>query len=172
MVSLLARLLDEGILDDTGLLAEEYFESGIRIGNVLVTQQAVRNIQLAKAAIAAGIEILLGKYGIAPWQVDRVVLAGGFGYYLKPAAAARIGLLPEALAEKAVTGGNTALSGALRAGRRLFSPEGEKVGAELERICRDTAVVNLAMEGEFQGKYLQSMNFPHGKRRTENSSSF
>lgn len=160
MVSLLARLLEEGILDHTGLLASEYFEDGIRIGNVLVTQEAVRSIQLAKGAVAAGIEILLDKYSVGAEQVNRVVLAGGFGYYLDPGQGARIGLLPPTLAEKAVTGGNIVLSGALLAGRQLFSEAGESTGAELEKICRNTEVINLAMEEEFQERYLRAMNFP------------
>lgn len=185
MVSLLARLLEERAMDATGLLAPEYFDEGIRIGNVLVTQEAVRSIQLAKAAIAAGIEILLERYGIRARQVDRVVLGGGFGYYLRPSAAARIGLLPKELAEKAVTGGNTALAGALLAGRRLFSAQGFEEGghgelqrlqepvqedffgasgrtlaAELEGVAKDTEVLNLAMEAGFEEKYIGNMNFP------------
>ena len=159
MVSLLARLLEEGVLDATGLLAPEYFDGGIRIGNVTVTQRAVRSIQLAKAAIAAGIEILLEKYGIRAEQVDRVVLAGGFGYYLKPDAAARIGLLPAGLAGKAVTGGNTVLSGALRAGRQLFSLGEERLAGTLEEINAGTEVINLAMEAGFEGRYIENMNF-------------
>ncbi len=157
MVGLLAVLLEEGIVDGTGLLAPEFFEEGIRIGNVLVTQQAIRSVQLAKGAIAAGMEVLLQKYGIEPRQVDRVVLAGGFGYYLNPRAAARIGLLPRLLAEKAFPGGNTALAGALRAGRELFA--GLTVGRMLEKTAEGTEVINLALEPDFESHYLQRMNF-------------
>lgn len=162
MVSLLARLLEEKAMDATGLLAPEYFDRGIRIGNVLVTQAAVRGIQLAKAAIGAGIEILLEKYGVSMEQVDRVVLAGGFGYYLRPKAAARIGLLPQGLAEKAVAGGNTVLSGALLAGRRLLAEENAAglLAAQLERMARDTEVINLAMEAGFDERYIRNMDFP------------
>ncbi len=159
MVSLLARLLEEGVLDTTGLLSPEYFDAGIRIGNVTVTQRAVRSIQLAKAAIAAGIEILLEKYDIRAEQVDKVVLAGGFGYYLKPDAAARIGLLPAGLAGKAVTGGNTVLSGALRAGRQLFSLGEESLTKTLEEINAGTEVINLAMEAGFEERYIGNMDF-------------
>ncbi len=157
MVSLLARLRQEGILDETGLLAEAFFEKGIRIGNVLVTQEAVRSIQLAKAAIAAGIEILLNCYGVEAEQVDRLVLAGGFGYYLQPAAAAEIGLLPGKLASKSVTGGNTALTGALSAGRELLSGERKRLMAKLQHIVAGTEIINLAMEPEFEERYLNAI---------------
>ena len=91
MISRIAALRREGLLDETGLLAESCFESGVKVGNIHVTQESVRAVQLAKGAIAAGIEILLGKYGIREEQVERVVLAGGFGYYLNPGDAALIG---------------------------------------------------------------------------------
>lgn len=159
MVGFLARLLDEGILDSTGLLVQEYFETGVRIGNVLVTQEAVRSVQLAKAAIAAGIEILMGKYGTTAEQIDKVVLAGGFGYYLRPDAAAKIGLLPKGLAEKAVAGGNTVLSGAVLAGRQLFAHGKDKLVPCLEKAAQETEIINLAMEAGFEEKYVRNMDF-------------
>lgn len=160
MISLLARLRQEGILDETGLLAEPYFDSGIRIGNVTVTREAVRSIQLAKGAIAAGIEILLDRYGVRSESVDRVVLAGGFGYYLRPEAAAAIGLLTKSLSDRAVPGGNTALSGALFAGRQILA-EGGSAGftRRLEETVLQTEVVNLAEEPEFGKRYIQFMEF-------------
>ncbi len=157
MVRFLAALRKEGILDETGLLAEPYFEKGVRIGNVCVTKEAVRSIQLAKAAVAAGIEILLDKYGISCDAVDRVVLAGGFGYYLNPEDSAEIGLLPRALADKAVSGGNTALSGALYSGRELLLSDWGSVKEKLEKYRCGTEVVNLAGESKFNELYIQRM---------------
>ena len=146
-------------MDETGLLAEEFFEKGIRVGNVLVTEENVRSVQLAKAAVAAGIEVLLEKYGADAAQVDRVVLAGGFGYYLKPADAAEIGLLPPSLTDKAVTGGNTALSGCLAAGRSIFADGRAALEAWLDKIVEDTEIVNLAQEPSFEKTYIERMNF-------------
>lgn len=155
MISLLARLRQEGILDETGLLAEPYFTNGIRIGNVTVTQEAVRSVQLAKGAIAAGIEILLNKYGAGPEAVEQVVLAGGFGYYLQPDAAVRIGLLPETLGKKTITGGNTALAGALMAGRRIVEDgKTDRIRAQLEETVLRTDVINLAEEPDFEKLYM------------------
>lgn len=150
MVSLLARLRETGILDETGLLEDPYFEQGVRIGDVLVTQESVRAIQLAKGAIMAGVHILTREYGIAMEQIDRVVLAGGFGYFLDPKAAAAIRLLPEELQEKTQTGGNTALAGALRWERRRLEQQKEQ---------QKVQVINLAECEGFQDLYLDSMNF-------------
>lgn len=165
MVSLLARLLREGILDETGLLSEPYFEGGIRIGNVRITQQHIRQFQVAKAAVAAGIRTLTELYGLtAPEQIDRIVLAGGFGYYLKAEDAARLGLLPKALTPRVISGGNTALAGILRFGyRETLSEEGRdsfpegKEQLQPEEIVRRTETVNLANVPLFQEYYLDAM---------------
>ena len=120
LVKFMARLLKDGATDETGLLQEPYFERGIRIGNVLLTQEAIRSLQLAKAAIQAGIRILTEQKGISMREIDRVILAGGFGYFLNPKDAVQIGLLPEQLEEKAIAGGNTALAGAKQIGSLLL----------------------------------------------------
>lgn len=170
MVKLLALLRRKGLLTADGLLAGRYFETGIRVGNVCVTQQAVRTVQLAKAAVAAGIGILLDAYGVSGNEVDRVILAGGFGYYLNPADAARIGLLPEALAKKAAAGGNLVLAGAKRAGEILLHGEagngqmnvsGEgRLLRELSELKKDTETIDLAAEEAFAERYLGEMEFP------------
>lgn len=154
MVSLLAGLRETGILDETGLLEDPYFEQGIRIGDVPVTQESVRAIQLAKGAIMAGIHILTREYGTTMEQIDRVVLAGGFGYFLDPKAAAAIRLLPEELQEKTQTGGNTALAGALRWGRRNLKQQ-----KELQTEQQKVQVINLAECEGFQDLYIDSVNF-------------
>ena len=92
-------------------------------------------------------------------RVGWVILAGGFGYYLKPSDAAEIGLLPPALAKKAVTGGNTALGGCLAAGRAVFAGGRESLEAGLEQTVEGTEIVNLANEPAFSKKYLEFINF-------------
>lgn len=144
MIRLLAELKKAGLLDDTGLLAEPYFESGVRAGNVLVTQESVRAVQLAKGAIRAGIDILTETYGITYEEIDRVILAGGFGYYLNPQAAVQIGLLPQELAARSFTGGNTALAGGFMWGGGIDWAEPE--------------IINLAQVPGFEEKYINSLN--------------
>ena len=93
-IALTARLLKRGILDETGLLEEPYFTEGVRIeegkeipaaGNwkkneCYFRQEDVRALQMAKAAVRAGVEILWEEMGRP--ELERVILAGGFGYYL------------------------------------------------------------------------------------------
>lgn len=173
MVHLLAKLREEELLDDTGLLAEPYFEDGVLIGSVRVTQQAVRAIQLAKGAIGAGIRILMKEYGIDGdfGRIDRVILAGGFGYYLRPQDAAMIGLLPEKLVPVTSAGGNTALAGAMKMGgkwladseqdcswARLFEKtSGRSTRADISG-AKEAEIMNLAQHPDFEELYLENMD--------------
>lgn len=156
MIRLLEKLLQEGIMDETGLLADSYFDNGVRVGDVCVTQQSIRAVQLAKGAIRAGIEILVKEYGIEYTDIDRVVLAGGFGYYLNPSSAAAIGLLPQELAGKTVAGGNTALAGALKLGCDYLH-RGEVCFEEYDR--EKVRALNLAQRPEFEELYLGYLDF-------------
>lgn len=161
MVGILARLKREGVMDETGLLIDEYFESGVRIADVCVTQQSIRQVQLAKGAVAAGIRILAKEYQIKFSEISKVILAGGFGYYLNPHDAAQIGLLPKELEEKTVSGGNTALAGALKLGRQILSGE-QKEENPIEQEGEDflecqAQILNLAQHPDFEKIYLQSM---------------
>lgn len=164
MVRFLATLRREGLLDKTGLLKDAYFETGVRIGNVCVTQEAVRAVQLAKAAIAAGIEILRKKYDCSYDEIQQVILAGGFGYYLSPQDAGDIGLLPPELVEKTVAGGNTALAGALYIGESLFrrvstEKSYEAVEADVRKKKElSLEIINLAEQKEFEAKYLNALD--------------
>lgn len=151
MILLTATLLKKGIVDETGLLAEPYFETGIDIGGVHITQQDIRSLQMAKAAIFAGIQTLCKKYGVKYNEIQKVYLAGGFGYFLNPDAAVEIGLLPKELKEKVVAVGNTALEGAFLYGR-------ESSKAEMTRILNRTKDFNLAMEEGFNDAYIEALN--------------
>lgn len=158
MVSILARLRKEGIIDETGLLAEPYFEQGIRVGKVCVTREAVRALQLAKAAVAAGIRILVQEYGITLTEIDRVILSGGFGYHLNPEDGALIGLLPQELTGKTVPGGNTALKGALQVGKWLLSGMDEAVLKERTETLQ-VKNINLAENPRFSEYYIEAISF-------------
>lgn len=146
LMALTARLLKEGLLDETGLLTEPYFETGIDIGGIHLAQQDIRKLQMAKAAISAGIRILCRKYGLRDFrEIDRVWLAGGMGYYLDASAAAAIGLIPKELEDRTVAVGNAALEGAFLFGRN-----------EEPLSCR-TEEFNLAEEPEFDREYVDAM---------------
>lgn len=153
IVKYVAELLEQGILDETGLLAEAYFEEGVTIGGVCITQEYVRNLQTAKAAIAAGIQILVREYGISLSEISEVYLAGGFGYFLEEKAAMKLGLLPKELQGKVRAVGNTALAGCYR---YHFEETGEKEVAKIKAITR---VINLAEAEGFSEEFIARLNF-------------
>ncbi|NLM86951.1 MAG: ATP-binding protein [Clostridiales bacterium] len=109
LIDAVAALLDLELVDETGAMDEP---SLIIQGAVRLFRQDIRSVQLAKAAIAAGIDTLLNHAGLSPEQVDAFYLAGGFGSHLDLDSAARIGLMPGALTRKARVIGNASLDGA------------------------------------------------------------
>ena len=147
MIHLTSVLLKEGYVDSTGLLKEPWFEDGIDIGNVHITQESIRALQLAKAAMNAGISAICRRAGISFDEMESVVLSGGFGVHLDPEDAAVIGLLPDELKAKCRAGGNSALAG-------TFSFAGGG------RIRQAPEVINLAMEEGFNELYTSAINFP------------
>ncbi len=157
LMRLTAKLLEEGLVDASGLLQDPYFEEGITIGGVHITQQYIRKLQMAKAAICAGIHILGQKYGLRDFEgIEKVYLAGGMGYYLDTASAAAIGLIPAALADRTVAVGNAALEGAFLYGRHIFAGHGESSAQEaLKPVAAED--FNLADEPDFSEKYINSM---------------
>ncbi len=155
MVGIMVSLLREKCMDEMGLLADPYFEEGIRIGGTVVQESQIRQFQLAKAAIAAGMETLAARYGLDGLEgIDRVVLAGGFGTYLQADDACLVGLLPKSLLQKVESAGNAALAGAFR---YAFFDWGKQ--EELEQIKEKVTIVNLAQEGQFGGRYFEAMDF-------------
>lgn len=128
LIDLTALLLRLGVIDEGGRLlppedAPEAFrryltrdENGCGVfhltDRVYLTAADVRALQLAKAAVAAGVQILLAQQGLTLSALDGLYLSGGFGMYLDPASAAAIGMLPRLPAAKLHSVGNAALSGA------------------------------------------------------------
>lgn len=154
MTALACDMLETGIIDSTGLMEEPWFTEGYRVGDFCVSQQDIRGLQMAKAAICAGASILLDRADA--WKgLAHVYLAGGFGYYLDVDKAAAIGLIPKALWEKCTAVGNTSLAGAIRYGRSDQAVR-EK---ELEQIVRVSHSINLAQQPEFETRYIKAMAF-------------
>jgi uncharacterized 2Fe-2S/4Fe-4S cluster protein (DUF4445 family) len=158
IVDLAAELYRTGKMDNTGLLVEEYFQEGYPLyrqeeGDLRFTQKDVRELQLAKAAVRAGIELLLLRYGTSYEQLDRVFLAGGFGFFMDVEKAAQIGLLPVELTDKISIIGNSALAGALQ--YAINSDFADR----MERIKVVSEEVHLAKEDDFNDRYLEYMDF-------------
>ena len=158
-IALTAQLLRKGILDETGLLEEPYFTEGVRIGNAkknmcYFKQEDIRALQMAKAAIRAGVEILWEEMGRP--EIEKVCLAGGFGYYLDVEAAVAIGLLPSYMRGRVQAVGNTSLAGAYELGRDLC---GNRLDADaLEERTGLAESMNLAETERFEDLYLKYMN--------------
>jgi uncharacterized 2Fe-2S/4Fe-4S cluster protein (DUF4445 family) len=122
---------------------------------VRLTQKDVREFQLAKGAIAAGVSVLLRVAGIRPEEIDRVLLAGGFGSYLDPLSAIRVGLLPRGTdASRTIAVGNASL-----AGSRLALLSREERGAARELAAR-VEYVELSGRADFQEAFAEEMLFP------------
>ena len=120
---------------------------------VLITQKDIREFQLAKAAIRAGIKLLQKKIGIADSQIDHVLLAGAFGNYIKKESALRVGLLPDVAVEKIRFVGNAASSGARMV---LLSSKYRKIAEDL--ACR-IEYVEIAHDNHFQDVFADSLLF-------------
>ena len=152
LVDAAAVALEMGLLDERGRLLGDGDEWPL-CPPVVLTQRDIRELQLAKAAIAAGVRIVLRRLGRTPEEVSRLYLAGAFGNYINRTSARRIGLLafPE---ERIVPAGNTALLGAKMA---LFLIEhGTDV---FEQVRRRVEHISLAADPEFQEIFVEQMRF-------------
>ncbi|HEY7345178.1 MAG TPA: ASKHA domain-containing protein [Gaiella sp.] len=120
---------------------------------LLITQNDVRQIQLAKAALHAGCRLLLDRYGLE--RVDRVRLAGAFGAHIDPVHALVLGLVPDCDPSGVTSAGNAAGTGARVA---LLN---RAARAEIEGVVRTVEKVETAVEPRFQEHFVNAMAIPH-----------
>lgn len=158
----LAEAYRSGVVDETGLLSEPYFETGYPFyaadGSCagILTQSAVRDLQLAKAAVRAGVEYLFSR---SPFGMpNKVYLAGGMGN-LREQDCIEIGMLPECFSGKTEFVGNTALAGAVR-----MLTDTSACDAMKEFAGRIKEHELAGWEG-FGESYLNYLNFPEKKRQ-------
>jgi uncharacterized 2Fe-2S/4Fe-4S cluster protein (DUF4445 family) len=153
LVDAVAAALDLGWVDPSGRLAQGRAALHL-LGPVQLTQGDIRQLQLAKGAIAAGMRILLDRWGAEPAEVLRVHLAGAFGNYVNRTSARRIGLIgfPE---ERVEAVGNAALLGAKLA---LFGKDRE--AHQFADLRRRIEHVSLAADARFQEIFVGETTFP------------
>ena len=120
---------------------------------ILVTQTDVRQIQLAKAALYAGVRLLQDRAGID--TIDRIRLAGAFGSHIDPKYAMVLGLIPDCDPERVDSAGNAAGMGALIA---LLN---QNARAEVEETVGNIEKIETAMEAKFQQYFVDAMAIPH-----------
>lgn len=151
LIDAIAAFLEMGEVDETGAAESDRLE--LRDGVALLPGD-VRAVQLAKAAIAAGIETLMEAAGVTPDQVETLYIAGGFGSHLNVESAARIGLIPAELASRVKVLGNAALAGAVEL---LLDRE---AWARVRAIARNSRHINLGGNPSFNEHYMDQMFFP------------
>lgn len=164
----MGRILEEDEMDEA--MAEEFGEKIFELDgitsfliakgeecnaetDIVITQRDIREIQNAKAAIAAGIKILAKESGIRLEDIKKVYLAGGFGSYISIESALKIGLLPKALRGKVESIGNAAGAGAVEI---LMSSKTMKRASEIKETFR---YIELSASKEFVEEYIKAMSF-------------
>lgn len=158
LIGAIRSMLACGALDITGLLADEDAEDfAIADSGVTISGKDIREVQLAKAAIAAGTDALLEAAGLSEQAVAEVLLAGGFGSTIDPEDAAGIGLISAAFVRKTRAVGNVALSGAAM---MLMSKACRAAASALAERAEE---VPLATNGYFMDRYMEQMMFPEGE---------
>lgn len=151
LIAAVDALLQLGVIDETGAMTPS--KVTFDRSEVGLTQADVRKLQLAKAAIAAGIDTLLAEADVPVTAVAALLLAGGFGSYLQPRPAAGIGMIPQALVDAAEPAGNTALTGAVLL---TLSSAARRTATEL---AGSAVEVGLATHPGFMDTYISRMGF-------------
>lgn len=171
LVDAVSGLLGAGVIDQTGMIRgrDEVAgnlsnrvkgEGGINSfvlyrgpkGEIILTQQDVRALQSAKAAIKAGIMMLLKKAGVGTSDVEKVYIAGAFGANMKKEGLAAIGVLEKGWLDRVESAGDAALNGAILA----LSDEGKR---EAEAAAEKAKYVSLSGSAHFEREFIKDMDF-------------
>ncbi|MGB5750654.1 MAG: ASKHA domain-containing protein [Desulfobacterales bacterium] len=172
IIDTVAALLRAGVVDSSGRMKKPAQADKVELlvaerlqlidGNpvfqiaedIYFTQADIRQIQLAKGAIRTGIDMLLAEAGVAPEDLDEVILAGAFGHHLRPESLATLGLIPEQLSRKVRFAGNTSKTGCamllLNTSLRTY----------LEKKVQNMEHLPLAEKTSFQDLFIENLNFP------------
>ena len=159
VIEAVAGLLEEKVIDETGLLEDKYFDDGFLLAKgkgdykIAIYQKDIREIQLAKAAVRAGVETLISRYGVDYDEIEHIYIAGAFGYQMDIPKALSIGLLPEELEQKIKTVGNTCLSGT----RKYLLEENSEQA--IWQIIDSSSEIQLSNDKKFNELYVKYMYF-------------
>jgi len=178
LIDLVAAMLASGVIDETGrigadpeilppallerlteingqpaFLVASALETETR-ADIYLTQKDIRELQNAKAALAAGIQLLLRREGTAAGDVKLIYLAGGFGQYLNVLNAKAIGLLPAELTGRVIAAGNTSAMGAIAALLDISRLEAATVAAA------EINYLELSSDPEFSDLFIEALMFP------------
>ncbi len=168
IIEVIVELFLAGVITTDGVLIDAGLDRVVASGRtfsyrlhdapeVLITQNDVRAIQLAKAALRAGCDLLMDELGVE--QVDQIRLAGAFGSHIDPIYAMALGLVPDCEPAKVSAAGNAAGVGAMMA---LLSGESRR---EIEEVALSVEKVETAVEPRFQEHFVAAMAIPHKSDR-------
>lgn len=165
VVDIVAVLLDNDLIDRLGNFQPAIQQGYIKIAknnkgeDIIFTQKDIQEVQLAKAAIRSGIEILLSKLSITHDQIKTVYIAGGFGTNLNIDSAIKIGLFPKEFKEKITVVGNSSLGGAVTYLLNKSSRE------RIESIRKKTKNINISLVSDFNNLFLENMFLKKGGKK-------
>lgn len=169
MIDALSELFFTGVIDQKGKIARDLATDRIMRGeegseyllwrgalrDITLTEADIDNVLRAKAALYAGVSVLLREVGLTLDVVERVYIAGGFGNYLNVDKAVMIGMLPDLPKEKFSFIGNTSIAGAYLC---LLS---EKMRQEAGEIARKMTYMELSVSRGFMDEYMSALFLPH-----------
>lgn len=167
LIDAAAAYVNLGTINRSGKLKEG---KSLKIGDscVSLTQMDIRQLQLAKSAVRAGIDTLLHECGVEYAELDEVLLCGGFGSYLNPRSAGAIGLIPQEWVTKTRAIGNAAGQGA------AMILQSKAAQAKAQRIAERAETVELSTNEFFLRRFMERMSFGEeifalGRRRAMQS---
>jgi uncharacterized 2Fe-2S/4Fe-4S cluster protein (DUF4445 family) len=173
LIDVLATLLRAGVIDRAGKINLGYPSPRVRVAHdqpqfvlvwghevgreddIALSEADIENLIRSKAAVFAGVQVLLGNVGLSPAQVDRVMVAGAFGNYLDSDNAVTIGLLPDVPRERIRFVGNTSVAGARMT---LVSRRARRHAAE---IASRMTNLELSAITVFMDRYVAGLFLPH-----------
>jgi len=158
LLDVAAEMLRAGIMDENGhmdgqmtVLAKE--EDSALDGPVCLLQKDIRELQMAKAAIRSGIELLSAQMGISVDEIKYVWLAGAFGSFMNSDSACDIGMIPPVLKDRIISIGNAAGMGA------KVAVKNKDCWKSAEKLTADVEFLELAVLPDFQDTFVDSLEF-------------
>lgn len=158
LIDLIAYVLEKEIVDYSGNMEENYIvvpeEASGLSEEIILSPKDIREVQLAKSAIAAGIKILLKQSGLCLEEIDALYLAGGFGNYIRTESAVSIGLIPHELSEKVIPVGNTSGTAS------VLSVKSESFDDVISETLSRMKFIELNEDEDFIMEFAMNMDFP------------
>ena len=151
IIEITAELIKNELIDETGRIEEKSDRINVAPG-IDFLQKDIREVQLAKAAVCAGLMTLMKKKGLKAADIDKLYIAGGFGTKLNVKKAAETGLIPKGLEDKTAALGNSSLGGTLEL---LFGEPAERYIS----IADNAKEIALSTDSDFNYLYIDNMSF-------------